>query len=47
MNRLLAITYGAVCYAVFLIVFVYAMGFVAGLTPRSIDNAIAAPRLRR
>src|ERR1700730_6688881 len=43
MNRLLAITYGAVCYAVFLIVFVYAMGFVAGLTPRSIDNAIAAP----
>src|ERR1700694_3618745 len=43
MNRLLAITYGAVCYALFLIVFVYAMGFVAGLTPRSIDNAIAAP----
>ena len=43
MNRLLAITYGAVCYAVFLIVFVYAMGFVAGLTPRSIDHAIAAP----
>src|SRR6202022_4385176 len=31
------------CHAVFLIVFVYAMGFVAGLTPRSIDNAIAAP----
>jgi protein-S-isoprenylcysteine O-methyltransferase Ste14 len=43
MNRLLAITYAAVCYAVFLIVFVYAMGFVAGLTPRSIDNSIAAP----
>ena len=43
MNRYFAITYGAISYALFLVVFVYAIGFVGGLTPRSIDNAIAAP----
>jgi protein-S-isoprenylcysteine O-methyltransferase Ste14 len=43
MNRYFAITYGAISYALFLAVFVYAIGFVGGLTPRSVDNAIAAP----
>jgi methanethiol S-methyltransferase len=43
MNRLLTLGYGAVCYVVFLVVFVYMIGFVGGLTPRSVDNAIGAP----
>ncbi len=43
MNRYFALTYGAISYALFLVVFVYAIGFVGGLTPRSVDNAIAAP----
>jgi methanethiol S-methyltransferase len=43
MNRYLAITYGATSYALFLVVFVYAIGFVGGLTPRSVDKAIVAP----
>ncbi|MBP1819369.1 isoprenylcysteine carboxylmethyltransferase family protein [Mycobacterium sp. OAE908] len=43
MNRYLAITYGAISYALFLVVFVYAIGFIGGLTPRSVDNAISAP----
>jgi protein-S-isoprenylcysteine O-methyltransferase Ste14 len=40
MNRYLAIAYGAISYALFLVVFVYAIGFVGGLTPRSVDHAI-------
>jgi protein-S-isoprenylcysteine O-methyltransferase Ste14 len=43
MNRYVAILYGAISYALFLAVFVYAIGFVGGLTPRSIDDAVAAP----
>jgi protein-S-isoprenylcysteine O-methyltransferase Ste14 len=43
MNRYFAITFGAISYALFLAVFVYAIGFVGGLTPRSVDSAIAAP----
>ena len=43
MNRYFTIIYGALSYALFLVVFVYAIGFVGGLTPRSVDNAIAAP----
>jgi protein-S-isoprenylcysteine O-methyltransferase Ste14 len=43
MNRCFAITYGAISYALFLAVFVYAIGFVGDLTPRSVDSAIAAP----
>jgi hypothetical protein len=31
MSRLLAMLYGAACYAVFLVVFLYAMAFVAGI----------------
>jgi len=43
MNRYFAIAYGAISYVFFLVVFVYAIGFVGGLTPRSVDDAIAAP----
>jgi protein-S-isoprenylcysteine O-methyltransferase Ste14 len=44
MNRFLAIAYGALCYVLFLVVFLYLIGFVGGfLVPRSVDSAIAAP----
>ncbi|GAS86365.1 integral membrane protein [Mycolicibacterium brisbanense] len=43
MNRYFAITYGAISYVLFLAVFVYAIGFVGGLTPRSVDDATSAP----
>ncbi|RDH77082.1 isoprenylcysteine carboxylmethyltransferase family protein [Mycolicibacterium moriokaense] len=44
MKRTSALLYGAVSYALFLVVFVYAIGFVGNVAvPRSIDNAIAAP----
>ncbi|MFG1930049.1 methanethiol S-methyltransferase [Mycobacterium sp. NPDC048908] len=43
MNRYLAMAYGAISYTLFLIVFGYAIGFVGGLTPRSVDHAITAP----
>jgi len=43
MNRYLALTYGAISYALFLAVFVYAIGFVGGLVPHSADQAIEAP----
>ena len=38
MNKLLSAVYAAVCYAVFLIAFLYAIGFVGNLiVPRSVD----------
>jgi protein-S-isoprenylcysteine O-methyltransferase Ste14 len=44
MNRYLAAVYGTLCYALFLIVFLYLIGFVGGLlVPRSVDDAIGAP----
>lgn len=43
MNRYCAIGYGAISYALFVAVFVYAIGFVGGLTPRAVDHAIVAP----
>ncbi len=44
MNRLIAIGYGAASYLVFLVAFLYAIGFVGNiLVPRSIDSAVAAP----
>lgn len=43
MNRILTISYGAVCYVVFLASFLYAIGFVGNLVvPRSIDHGIEA-----
>lgn len=42
--RLAARLYGALCYAVFLATFVYAVGFVMGLgVPRHIDSGAAGP----
>jgi len=44
MNRSLAVGYGAVCYLVFLVAFLYAIGFVGNIVvPRSIDAGIDAP----
>lgn len=38
MNKLLSAAYAAVCYAIFLVAFLYAIGFVGNLfVPRSID----------
>jgi protein-S-isoprenylcysteine O-methyltransferase Ste14 len=44
MSRLLALLYGAVCYTVFLLTFLYAIGFVSGFgVPRTIDSGPSAP----
>jgi protein-S-isoprenylcysteine O-methyltransferase Ste14 len=43
MNRYLAVVYGTLCYILFLVVFLYLIGFVGGLVPQSVDNALAAP----
>jgi protein-S-isoprenylcysteine O-methyltransferase Ste14 len=43
MNRYFAIAYGTISYALFLVVFVYTIGFVGGLVLRSVDHAIVAP----
>ncbi|QNP41564.1 methanethiol S-methyltransferase [Lysobacter solisilvae (ex Woo and Kim 2020)] len=46
MSRLLALLYGAVSYAVFLVTFLYAIPFVAGFgVPKHIDNGDPAPFL--
>jgi protein-S-isoprenylcysteine O-methyltransferase Ste14 len=43
-GRILAIIYGAVCYLMFLVAFLYAVGFVGDfVVPRSVDHAITAP----
>lgn len=43
-NRFLAIGYGVVSYLVFLVAFLYAIGFVGNIAvPRSVDHAIVAP----
>ena len=44
MSRPLALLYGAVCYTVFLLTFLYAIGFVSGFgVPRTIDGGLTAP----
>lgn len=46
MSRLLALLYGAACYALFLATFLYAIAFVAGIgVPKHIDNGVTAPFL--
>ncbi|GBE64817.1 membrane protein [Mycobacterium sp. MFM001] len=43
-NRLFAVSYGALGYVAFVAAFLYAIGFVGDLwVPRSIDHAVAAP----
>ena len=44
MNRILAVVYGTLSYTLFLVVFLYLIGFVGGLfVPRSVDDAVVAP----
>jgi protein-S-isoprenylcysteine O-methyltransferase Ste14 len=44
MQRILALLYGLVAYAIFLATFLYAIGFVSGLVvPKTVDNGPDAP----
>jgi protein-S-isoprenylcysteine O-methyltransferase Ste14 len=44
LHRIVAFLYGLLCYAVFFVAFLYAVGFVSGLAvPKTIDTGTAAP----
>jgi methanethiol S-methyltransferase len=44
MGRFIAFLYGLVCYAVFFVTFLYAVGFVSGLVvPKTIDTGTVVP----
>ena len=46
MNRVAALAYGTVCYAIFFASFLYAIGFVGGfIVPTTLDGAPTAPLL--
>ena len=46
MSRVLAFTYGILCYLVFLATFLYAIGFVGNFgVPKTLDSAAHGPRL--
>ncbi|MCW1957370.1 MAG: NnrU family protein [Mycobacterium sp.] len=43
MNRYVALAYGAICYLVFLAVFLYSIGFVGNVVvPRTVDHGVTA-----
>lgn len=46
MSRFIALLYSSACYALFLAVFLYAIGFVAGIAvPKDIDDGTVGPAL--
>jgi protein-S-isoprenylcysteine O-methyltransferase Ste14 len=46
MGRFLVLLYGSVVYGIFLVTFLYAMGFVSGIVvPKTIDSGVTGPLL--
>lgn len=44
MNRIVAFTYGTVCYAIFLALFLYTIGFLGNfIVPKTVDSGPAGP----